>query len=77
MHSCTFYIHSYEVDIWVEFGQSDGIFTLAAAQFEHYRVLVVKIVLVPVSFHFERNVLDYGVGVLENVAERFHLGKLL
>ena len=47
MHSCAFYVHSDEVDVGEELGQSYGVFTLAASEFEHYGVVVMEIAASP------------------------------
>ena len=50
-------IHADVVLVWKPLRQGNGVFSLAAAQFQHYRVAVVEHLFVPVAF--QRMLLAY------------------
>ena len=69
-------IQTYYESMWIERGKFHGIFTLAASQLQHDRVIIVEIHLTPLALHIERHVIYNTIWILEHVLETLHIRKL-
>ena len=77
VHTGTLDVNPDEVHVGIEPRQPYGVLSLSASQLQHNRVLVMKILFAPMAFHVERNVLNDGIGILEDVGERLHFCEFL
>ena len=75
-HTCTFYIYSDKVFVGITSCQSHGIFTATAPQFQYNRIIVLKEILVPFSFHLERNIIYHRIWIFEHMRILRHICKL-
>ena len=70
-------VDTYEILFGEAFGQPYGIFTLAASELEHYRVVIVEIIAVPASAHGESLLVEYPERILEHTLHLRYLAEFL
>ena len=77
MHTRTLNIYTYEIDIGIEFGQTNSIFALAATKFKYDGMVILEILFSPSSSHLKRYIVNDGIGILVYIGEGLHFCKFL
>ena len=76
-HTSTFYINADEIFIRILSGQSYGVLTFTAAQFEDNGIVVLKKIDIPPTFHIKTFFPQHGKRVLEYMRITAHIIEFL